>query len=285
MDRDGGVGYMLKCIASKLDPFHRLSLVARRRRAAFEKLHSILQQCAPASEAANLCADMQAVSQVKEKRLTPSQDRFTTAVAEVEMSWLLRQLIGVDPDVLDPLPRNPGEADCFEYVRQQLGRWLDSKERLWRGRPEVDGTRPGAWNRLLAHLAASADIDSVAAWLHDNLSRQLSREDRMELRLPLSFSLSRAILRRDDEVGRGGEAESSRNSVGTAAINRMGVAHRSQIIDPIFKALAEAISSSATARPSLSGDEELEAILQTIRQQIIPAGARSDDKSFNRKSD
>jgi hypothetical protein len=127
-------------------------------------------------------------------------DPSTQVDPSARVSKLLRTLLDVNFEELDPLPRNAGAPQnrrvVLDYIDRQMVKWVNSRKSqplLTDGLTALGLTNSAELVRLLGYLSDGVTKQSVATWLIANFSRVPPGEPARHARRYLAVKIAEAL--------------------------------------------------------------------------------------------
>lgn len=131
-DEDGGVSYLFEQIASSISQDERLKRCKGLVAGDLKKLLSLLEPNLPVAEDAGdvtLKAELGAVIKKLSDSLEAAKNSERLAVTVAEVSTVIKQLMTLPPESLDPIPMDAKNkmksTQMRNYVERQLGNWCE----------------------------------------------------------------------------------------------------------------------------------------------------------------
>jgi hypothetical protein len=260
-------------------------LLLEQRAGELEKeLEGKLREPLPPDAVGDICRSMEleAWERSIEERIDRHRQEHPEGDGSAAVSWRLRTLLNVEPELLEPIPLVSRNPDWRAYVDRQFVMWRERRK-----------GRDGEWSDLgledaattSRHLGYLADYallyGGLPAWLRDNLGALTSPREAAHARRLLAIRMAEVVC--FGEQGRQAHREfvAVASGVGESVQARLGVyAEREQqdadrrkdresphyrgFIARFLNHLAKVRDSHATMRQPQPGDEDLKALINKL---------------------
>ncbi len=288
-DGDGGVSHLLEKLIRQVRESRTAQLLDQRKQDNIDQACALLNEALPLDNFEQRRSELLAWKQAIKDGIQKFREQDPGGDPAMPVSILLRQILNVDPLLLEPIPLQCAGAHIGLYIgRQFAARWLQSR---WRDSTDLSsiGLKDRAsTERLLGYLCDHALRDgSVAQWVQRELGQITDHEEADYARRFLATKMGDALC--FGTFGRGPHRPVTSRTGGPTAetvIARLaayGVAeaggggnpndeespHYKGFIAPFLEHLDRVANTAAGDRPPQPGDAEL----RDLRSKILTKDA------------
>jgi hypothetical protein len=176
---DGGVGLLLDKLIQQARQSRMPKLLAQREKDHQDLLQALLNEALPLDDFEQRKSELQAWKTAIKDGIGSIRKREPETDAAVRVSILLRQLLNVDPKLLELAPLHCANTDVTPYIGRQFNaRWLQSRRCHPNGWSSIGLKDQASTERLLGYLCEYALRDgSIAQWIRRDLGQLAHREE------------------------------------------------------------------------------------------------------------
>jgi hypothetical protein len=241
--KDGGNDFLLNALALQAGQSRLPALLAQRARELQRHFAALLEEALPPAAAgeARRGLEIDAWAQAIETAIDRQRQEHPEADAAVQISRRLRQLLDIEPELLEPIPLAAQNPDWRGYIESQLSRWRE----LAKGRDgdwaDLGLKDAASASRHLGYLAEQALLrGNLHRWLRDNLGDLNNHLDAAHARRFLAVRLAEMIC-----FGVDGRPPHRDFSAETSAPARRAPSHPSEAHPPTPDAIQPRLRSYA----------------------------------------
>jgi hypothetical protein len=195
-DKDGGNDYFLNMLAVQAQQSRVPALLAQRTQELHRQFAALLEEALPPAAAgeARRTEELEAWGHALETAIDHHRQTHLEADGAAFVSRRLRQLLNVEPELLEPIPLAGHNPDWRGYVESQLLRWRE----LAKGRDgdwaDLGLKDAAAASRHLGYLAEYALLrGNLHRWLRDNLGHLNNHADAVQARRFLAVRFAEMV--------------------------------------------------------------------------------------------
>lgn len=281
-EADGGVAYFFRQLLGQVDDQRRGGMLAATTARAIQTLSRLTGDLAPLEG-----DDSDKQKEVIQRFAEAIVAGFTappTGVSEYDaaarISYSLRSLFHVDPEILEPIPQHAAanRQGVVAYIERQFSRWISTRNtENWLA--ELPADPPLDQSRILHLLIEASPTAALANWLIAEFGEIQSQNEARICRRYLALAMANALLFSDASRPSHAPMSDSANGLlrrlatyakaetggGSGAYGESP--HFASFINPFLGRLNAALGSIVGQRPSQPGDSQIFSLYTAISGQ------------------
>jgi hypothetical protein len=193
---DGGTDYFLNSLAVQAQQSQVAALLARRAQELERQFVGLLETALPpeTSAEARRAQDLEAWGRALEVAIDHYRQAHRDGDGAAYVSQGLRQLLNVDPELLEPIPLASQSPDWRAYVEAQLLRWRESRHGRDGHWAYLGLKDAAATSRHLAYLADHVLLrGNLHRWLRENLDHLTDHVEASQARRFLAVRMAEMV--------------------------------------------------------------------------------------------
>ncbi len=178
-ESDGGVGFLLEKLIEQVHHSRIPQLLDHREHYNQDQAQTLLNEALPLDNFEQRKLELLVWKNAIQDGIRKFRSQEPESSAAVRVSLLLRQLLNVAPQSLEPIPLQCATADITHYIgRQYNACWLQNLRGNPNGWSSIGLKDQATTERLLGYLCEYALCDgSIAQWIRRDLGQIIHRED------------------------------------------------------------------------------------------------------------
>jgi len=194
-DGDGGVGFVLERLIEEARQSRIPLMLVERERDNVDHIQALLNEALPLDNSEQRKVELQTWKRAIQEGIRKFRTQQPEGDAAMRFSLLLRQVLNVDPQLLELLPLQCATTDVTPYIGRQFNaRWLQSRRRYPNDWASIGLKDQTSTERLLGYLCEHALRDgSLAQWIRRDLGQIAHREEAQYARRFLATKMGDAL--------------------------------------------------------------------------------------------